>query len=546
MAWQVRRVTRRAIVLAALALPLFATSAAAAVRSEFFGIVQGPALDAQDLQGMEAARLRTERFIVNWRAVEATKGSFNWTFYDNFIGQLASHGIRPVPFVWGSPQWVGSGRSAQPPTGSVADKQAWQDFLQRAVARYGPGGSYWGAPYHQKFGASATPFPVQSWQIWNEPNLKKFFSPGQNVQQSAQKYATLLEISHDAIKSRDPNAQIVLAGMPSYGDSTAWTFLDNIYRVPGIKNYFDAVAAHPYSCSLNGVRDGMARVRAVMTNHADGSTPLWVTEFAWGSGPPDSFCKNKGLAGQQRLLDSSFKQFLSHRKEWNLQRLYWFLWRDPAAGSQYARLCSICGTAGLLRHDRTPKPAYSTFRGFTAETTPPVASITAGPIQGSFTNDPTPTFSFTSNELGSTFSCHFDAGPFTSCSSPLTRGSPLADGVHTFYLKAIDAPGNESAVRSRSFTVDTQAPQTTVTSGPTNGSTTVDHTPTFTFTSTESGSTFTCRFDSDAFAACSGPGASHTPSTPLASGSHSFQVRAIDKAKNADLTPSKRTFTVAP
>ena len=36
-----------------------------------------------------------------------------------------------------------------------------------------------------------------------------------------------------------------------------------------------------------------------MKNHGDAATPLWITEFAWGSGPPDQFCNNKGLTGQQ-------------------------------------------------------------------------------------------------------------------------------------------------------------------------------------------------------------------------------------------------------
>jgi hypothetical protein len=102
-------------------------------------------------------------------------------------------------------------------------------------------------------------------------------------------------------------------------------------------------------------------------------------------------------------------------------------------------------------------PAYSRYRGFVAETTPPQASITAGPSQGSFTNDSTPSFSLASNEAGSTFECRFDASPFERCGSPypLPRRS---DGPHTFFVKAIDAPGNESQIVSRSFTVDTVAP----------------------------------------------------------------------------------------
>ncbi len=75
---------------------------------------------------------------------------------------------------------------------------------------------------------------------------------------------------------------------------------------------------------------------------------------------------------------------------------------------------------------------------------------------------------------------------------------------------------------------------------------TSESTPTFTFASSEAHSTFECRFDSDPFAACSGPGASHTPSAPLALGPHTFEVRASDAAHNTDATPASRTFAVTP
>jgi hypothetical protein len=109
-----------------------------------------------------------------------------------------------------------------------------------------------------------------------------------------------------------------------------------------------------------------------------------------------------------------------------------------------------------LTYGRAAKPAYSAFRGFTAETTPPVAILTGGPAQGGFTRDPTPTFTFSSSEHGSTFACRFGAEPYSPCASPFTW--PLSNGAHTFSVQAIDAPGNQSAVVTRSFTVDTQAP----------------------------------------------------------------------------------------
>jgi len=62
--------------------------------------------------------VRTERFMLKWRSVEATSGSYDWSDRDWFIGGLASQGIRSVPFVWGSPKWVGNGAPARPPLDS--------------------------------------------------------------------------------------------------------------------------------------------------------------------------------------------------------------------------------------------------------------------------------------------------------------------------------------------------------------------------------------------------------------------------------------------
>ena len=70
---------------------------------------------------MQAAKVHSERFLMRWRSIEPTKGSFHWTDNDNFVGQLASHGIRPLPFLWArrpgsaTVPWL-SRRLAAPPT----------------------------------------------------------------------------------------------------------------------------------------------------------------------------------------------------------------------------------------------------------------------------------------------------------------------------------------------------------------------------------------------------------------------------------------------
>jgi hypothetical protein len=91
-----------------------------------------------------------------------------------------------------------------------------------------------------------------------------------------------------------------------------------------------------------------------------------------------------------------------------------------------------------------------------ADTTPPDTTITAGPT--GTTSDSTPTFSFTATEAGSTFECRVDGGAWVSCTTPFTT-AVLADGAHTFEVRATDGAGNtDPTPASRSFTVATPPP----------------------------------------------------------------------------------------
>ncbi|MGH2925440.1 MAG: glycosyl hydrolase [Solirubrobacterales bacterium] len=351
-----------AALVAGLALSLIrggggsSTSSAATDTSQFFGIVQGIRLDSQDFQTMAKTGVGSDRFLLIWGSVQPKKnGPFDWGPTDSLIGSFASHGIQVVPDLWRSPPWA-SGPLVAPPIDRAADTKAWERFLKAAVARYGPQGTFWSTEYKKRFGSDAVPLPVHSWQIWNEPNLSKYFAPGP----SATRYAKLLKVSHDAIKAQDPSAQIVLAGMPGYGDVNAWKFLDQLYAVPGIQDYFDAAALHPYAPDTKHLKGEIDRVRAVMNAHGDQATPLWITEIGWGSAPPDRFGINQGLQGQNKMLKNSFGLILSHQKEWKIGRLFWFDWRDPSPSG--AVKCSFCASAGLLRYDRSPKPAYHTFQ----------------------------------------------------------------------------------------------------------------------------------------------------------------------------------------
>ncbi len=117
-------------------------------------------------------------------------------------------------------------------------------------------------------------------------------------------------------------------------------------------------------------------------------------------------------------------------------------------------------------------------------------------------------------------------------------------GAKYVRLSVRDANG-DSASNKKSFLVapdttppDTTPPDTSISSGP--SGTTASTSASFAFSSTEPGSSFECKLDSGAFAACSSPKAY----SGLGEGAHSFSVRATDTAGNTDPSPASRSWSV--
>ena len=126
-------------------------------------------------------------------------------------------------------------------------------------------------------------------------------------------------------------------------------------------------------------------------------------------------------------------------------------------------------------------------------------------------------------------------------------------------IVAADCTQVNNAVLATEMDTEALAPDTNIDSGP---GQTDDPTPTWTFSSPNqccqgfttpnpekpglAGATYQCSVDQGTpnWAACSGPGRSHTPTSDLADGNYTFRVRG-SIGTNTDPTPATRDFTVS-
>ena len=120
-----------------------------------------------------------------------------------------------------------------------------------------------------------------------------------------------------------------------------------------------------------------------------------------------------------------------------------------------------------------------------------------------------------------------------ACTSLLDNGV----GINWSFAVANGATVSRT-FRTRVSGVDSTAPETNITGGPSGG--TVDPTPAFAFNTNEPSATFQCRVDGAVQPTCN----SGTPLAHLAPGPHTFSVAATDSDGNADSTPAERSFTV--
>jgi Beta-galactosidase len=347
-----------ALVLVCMAVLVPAGGIAAPQRPSagFFGVAPQTALTLEDVRYMKAGGIDSVRLAMVWQTIAASPQGYDWSGFDREVAMAARGRLRVLPSTGSTPSWLAR-KYTTLPVNNARQRGAWMAFLSAAVERYGPQGSFWiehgpGTP------EPVPKIPIKTWQIWNEPNFFYFAYPV-----SPSRYAKTLTLASKAIKRVDPRAEVSLAGL--FGEPTASgkrgmpasTFLDRLYRTPGIKTRFDGIALHPYAIDALELAEMSEELHEVTVENHD-RVPLRITEMGWGS--QDNFEQvafEQGIRGQVRQLRDSYAYLLENRHRLNLKGTYWYSWKDMQGS------CNFCDSVGLFRAGPRfrPKPAWHAF-----------------------------------------------------------------------------------------------------------------------------------------------------------------------------------------
>jgi len=348
--------------IAALALAGAAAAAPiVALQDDRGPVVTDPAQRTKVLDQLAATGVKLTRVDVLWDRVAPTRPknpsdpgdpAYDWSPYDAYLSGLAARGISAIVDFYETPPWATpSGDDNAAPR--AADAAAFAAALAR---RYN--GTF-------RFGGARLP-EVRLIEIWNEPNIRQFFTPqcrrvsarGKYVYDAPREYAAILTASYRAIKRVNPDA-VVIGGVagPAGGDDcvsadsqvgTA-TFIAQLAREhPPI----DAWSQHIYP--IGGPLQAfffpswltMPRLQRLVDKLRPG-LPIYVTETGYHTSYNRYHRSFVSEAQQATYLVQTYQVAARYPR---VQAVVWFNFVD-----------NPFWTGGLLRANGTRKPSYAQF-----------------------------------------------------------------------------------------------------------------------------------------------------------------------------------------
>lgn len=308
------------------------------------------ALDAQYTAGA-----RSLRQWINWTEIEKKRGTFDFRLYDAFMADAARAKLRVVPILFGMPKFHAAKAKKGAKVTAVTTfppktNASFARYVTAVVKRYGRNGTFW------KANRGLTAVPIESYQVWNEPNLPQYWGG----KPDARAYVRLLKTGARAIRKADPQAEVLAGGLPESKQGVPLLrFVRQMYAA-GAKGSFDTLAVHPYAKTVAGVLAGAKKAHQVSVQAGDGDVSVWITEVGWAAGPraPGSaFTVTE--AQQAKLVGDLYRQGAAQAESMKLRGIIYYAWRDvpPFPGGK-----DFWGLhTGLVKRNNSVKPALTAY-----------------------------------------------------------------------------------------------------------------------------------------------------------------------------------------
>jgi hypothetical protein len=327
----------------------------------FNGIAIGsklPYLDSNALNGelkeISDAGFKSIRLDLEWSIVQPqSEEQYDWANFDKIMEAIRAHNLKANLILDRTPRWARADSCVESPLCPPADPEKFAYFATQVYERYGK--------------------QVEAWEVWNEPNTYSFWKPQPNVKD----YVDLLKYTYVALKKIDPKTVVLLGGLSgSTGDGNAMhvdprTFLDGVYNNGG-KNYFDAIAYHPYtnlqSIKVNAENNGWAKIMrlpnnivSIMAKNDDVEKPIWLNEIGIPTNGPKQIRNsfdvpyNSSFDHVSLELQATFVQQIIDEAKGTPQvhSVYWYTFKDNSTVAD-----DNDNFYGLMTKDGIKKPAF--------------------------------------------------------------------------------------------------------------------------------------------------------------------------------------------
>lgn len=231
---------------------------------------------------------------VTWADLEPAKDRWNFDGLDNYVRMAQEHDTEILLTFGYTPPWASARpaeRSASKPgfAAEPKDMDDWRTFIRTVASRYKG--------------------RIHAYEIWNEPNLRLFWTG--NIEQMVAMTRTASEIIHEV----DPRAMVV---SPSATTTAGASWLSEFLKMGG-GTYVDVIGYHfyVYPEPPESMMKLIQTVRRIMTDNGVGGKPLWDTETGWST--PKPFPSDDLAAA---YLARAYVLTWSA----GVQRLYWYAW----------------------------------------------------------------------------------------------------------------------------------------------------------------------------------------------------------------------------